>query len=75
MIFEDFLNDIDNLMIPEDLKESLNKNPLAKTNFELFSESVKKRILFWIKSAKRPETRIKRIEKVVMLTAENKKPF
>ena len=71
----DFLNDIDNLVIPDDLKEALTKNTSAKTNFETFSDSVKRQILFWIKSAKRSETRIKRIEKVVMLAAENKKPF
>ena len=70
-----FLDDIDNLIIPEDLKKSLNENPPAKANFESFSDSVKRQILFWIKSAKRTETRIKRIEKAVILAAENKKPF
>lgn len=71
----DFLNDIDNLMVPKDLREALNANPSAKSNFKTFSDSIKKQILFWIKSAKRPETRMKRIEKVVILAAENKKPF
>ena len=90
-IFEDFLDDpqnlwfwdpgnkisegINNLVIPEDLEEALNGNPPAKANFEVFSDSIKKQILFWIKSAKRPETRIKRIEKVVISAAENKRPF
>ena len=71
----DFLEDIDNLVIPEDLVKSLNQNSPAKSNFESFSDSVKKQILFWIKSAKRPETRIKRIKKVVMLAEKNEKPF
>ncbi|MGB9977740.1 YdeI/OmpD-associated family protein [Methanobacterium sp.] len=70
-----FMEDIDNLIVPDDLKEYLNKNSSAKTNFETYSDSVKKQILFWIKSAKRPETRMKRIEKAVILAAENKKPF
>jgi uncharacterized protein YdeI (YjbR/CyaY-like superfamily) len=71
----DFLNDIDNLIVPDDLKKALTKNTSAKANFESFNDSVKRQILFWIKSAKRPETRIKRIEKVIILAAENKKPF
>lgn len=70
-----FLNDIDDLVIPEDLENALNANPNAKVNFNSFSDSIKKQILFWIKSAKRPENRMKRIEKVVMLASENKKPF
>ena len=70
-----FLDDINNLVIPEDLGDALNGNPPAKANFEVFSDSIKKQILFWIKSAKRPETRIKRIEKVVISAAENKRPF
>lgn len=70
-----FLDDIENLVIPEDLREALDASPPAKANFENFSDSIKKQILYWIKSAKRPETRIKRIEKVVMLASENKKPF
>ena len=61
--------------ILETLKKSLNENPPAKANFESFSDSVKRQILFWIKSAKRPETRIKRIEKVIISSAKNKRPF
>jgi len=66
---------IESLVVPPDLKEALNANPSAKTNFEIFRDSVKKQILYWIKSAKRPETRMKRIEKATLLAAENKSPF
>ncbi len=70
-----FLDDIDDLVIPHDLKEALDSNVSAKNNFESFSDSIKKQILYWIKSAKRETTRKNRIEKAVMLAAENKKPF
>ncbi|MBI5679351.1 MAG: YdeI/OmpD-associated family protein [Methanobacterium sp.] len=70
-----FLDDIEALIIPEDLKEALNANELAKKHFEAFSDSVKKQILYWIKTAKRPQTRKNRIEKTVILAAENKTPF
>lgn len=70
----DFLDDIENLVIPEDLKKSLNANPAAKANFEVFTDSIKKQILYWIKTAKRPETRLNRINKTVILSEQNKWP-
>lgn len=70
-----FLDDIDNLIIPEDLKEALNQNKQAKQHFEAFKDSIKKQILYWIKTAKRSRTRKNRIEKVVALAMENKNPF
>lgn len=48
---------------------------IAKSNFEKFDDYDKKRILYRIKSAKRDVTRKHRIEKTVLLTSENKKPF
>ena len=65
------LDAIDRLVMPEDLLEQLSANPEAKRNFESFSTSSKKIILFWIASAKREETRQKRIEETVRLAARN----
>ncbi len=70
-----FLDDIEKMIIPPDLKEALDSNVIAKNNFEAFGDSSKKQILYWIKTAKREITRKNRIEKVVILAAENKKPF
>lgn len=70
-----FLDDIDNLVIPLDLKDALDSNKAAKKNFEVFTDSVKKQILYWIKTAKRDTTRKNRIKKVVSLAAENKSPL
>lgn len=70
-----FLDEIEDLIIPEDLNEALESNKAAKANFEIFGDSIKKQILYWIKSAKRETTRKNRIEKVVELAAENKNPF
>jgi uncharacterized protein YdeI (YjbR/CyaY-like superfamily) len=70
-----FLDDIENLVIPSDLKEALASSKTADNNFEAFSDPIKKQILYWIKSAKREVTRKNRIQKIVMLAAENKKPF
>ncbi|MGP1375422.1 MAG: YdeI/OmpD-associated family protein [Almyronema sp.] len=64
-------DDIEDLIVPADLAAALAANPTAKTYFEAFSDSSKKGILWWIKSAKRPATRQKRIEETVRLAAEN----
>ena len=65
------LDAIDRLEIPMDLLEQLSANEDAKRNFESFSNSSKKIILFWIASAKRDETRQRRIEETVRLAAQN----
>src|SRR5579883_642961 len=67
------LDAIEELEIPEDLKNALEANEPANTYFNAFSNSSKKNILWWIESAKRPETRLKRIEETVTLAAQNKK--
>ena len=66
-------DDIETLTIPVDLEQALTANPAANAFFAAFSASVKKGILWWIKSAKRPETRAKRIEDTVRLAALNKR--
>jgi uncharacterized protein YdeI (YjbR/CyaY-like superfamily) len=62
---------IDKMTIPEDLQKLFNKNKSAFKNFSSFSPSSRKIILSWIQSAKRPETRKKRVEEAVKLAAKN----
>ncbi|HEY9711504.1 MAG TPA: YdeI/OmpD-associated family protein, partial [Oculatellaceae cyanobacterium] len=69
------LDAIEELIIPEDLKQALEANETANRYFEAFSKSSKKNILFWIESAKRPETRLKRIEQTISSVAQNKNPL
>ncbi len=64
---------IEDLTIPVDLEKALAANPTASQYFQAFSPSVKKSILWWIESAKRSETREKRIEETVRLAALNQK--
>ena len=70
-----FLDDIEDLIIPEDLKQRLEQKKKAQENFEAFSDSSKKQILYWIATAKKLETRKTRIKKTVELAVMNKKPF
>ncbi len=57
----DVMNDVDNLLIPEDLTTSFYNSPPAKDNFDAFPPSTRRNILRWIASAKTSETRLKRI--------------
>ncbi|MGD1865788.1 MAG: YdeI family protein [Phormidesmis sp.] len=69
----DFLNDVDALIKPNDLSSALKEHPPALENYEAFPDSAKRDILRWIKVAKKPETRAKRILKTAQLAAENKR--
>jgi uncharacterized protein YdeI (YjbR/CyaY-like superfamily) len=67
------LNDMDNLKYPKELAQAFNKNKKAKSNFDAFPPSAKKIILFWIQSAKTPETRNKRIKETVSKATKNER--
>ncbi|MBD1844102.1 YdeI/OmpD-associated family protein [Cyanobacteria bacterium FACHB-63] len=69
------LDAIEALIIPPDLVEALEQETLAKQNFQAFSNSTKKVILYWIETAKRPETRRTRIEKTRLAAAQNRSPL
>tara|TARA_R110002124_G_scaffold47149_1_gene140650 strand:- start:692 stop:1279 length:588 start_codon:yes stop_codon:yes gene_type:complete len=67
----DALNDVENLVIPPDLKSEFNNYKHSKTNFENFPRSAKRGILEWIFNAKRTETRKKRVEETAELAEKN----
>ncbi len=68
-----YLDDIEKLIVPDDLVAAFVHNKSAKKNYEAFTASSRKIILFWIKSAKRDATRAKRIAETVRLAAKNVK--
>lgn len=68
-----FLNDVDALIKPDDLIAALGRYPSAMENYEAFPDSSKRDILRWIKIAKKPETRAKRIQQTAELAAQNKR--
>lgn len=67
----DALNDVENLVIPEDLDAAFTRYPNSKKNFENFPPSVRRGILEWILNAKRDATRQKRIDETARLAADN----
>ncbi|MFY7960030.1 MAG: YdeI/OmpD-associated family protein [Elsteraceae bacterium] len=67
----DRLETVDALIIPDDLARALAATPNAAARFAAFSPSSRRGILEWILSAKRPETRKKRIAETASLAARN----
>ena len=65
------LDSIEALEIPPDLKKAFAADQTARQFFDAFPRSVKRGILEWIASAKKPETRARRIEETVTLAARN----
>ena len=69
----DALNDVDNEVIPPELKASFKKQPIAYKNYQNFAPSYRKGYLYWLHSAKRDITRLKRVEEIIALCNDNKK--
>ncbi|SFI59557.1 YdeI/OmpD-associated family protein [Halpernia frigidisoli] len=69
----DFMDDVDALIKPTDFVAELNKYENATINFNAFGASSQRFILRWIKLAKTPETRIKRLKQTSELADKNLK--
>jgi len=61
------LDAVERLEEPQDLAAALDAKPAAREHWSGFSPSSRKAILWWIVSAKRAETRSKRIEQTVRM--------
>lgn len=59
--------------MPDDLAAALAANPSAQAYFTAFPPSSKKAILWWIATARRAETRARRVAETVRLAAENRR--
>jgi len=68
------LDEVEALVIPEDLKSGFKKYKGSIEYFNSLSKSVKKQLLYWIVSAKRIETRQKRILEIVENAGQKMKP-
>lgn len=64
---------VENGVIPEMLEKAFDKNPSAFQNYKNFAPSYQKSYLSWLQSAKRPETKQKRLEEIIGLCEANKK--
>ncbi len=69
-----FLDEVDALVIPEDLEMAFSSYKRSKDYFMSLSNSKKKILLYWIVSAKRDETRQKRIEEIAQQASLEQMP-
>lgn len=67
------MDDVDRLVVPEDLRAALDARPAAADFFDRAAPSYRRNVLRWIKLAKRPATRRRRIDRTVDLSAERTK--
>jgi len=68
-----FMDDVDNLIIPKDLERSLKEINGAFDFFNNINDSSKRFVLRWIKLAKTDKTRNNRIYKITQLSAKAEK--
>lgn len=68
------LDTVEELIIPADLELAFEKQRGSRDYFVGLSKSMRKMMLYWIESARRPETRQKRIDELAELAAQGKKP-
>lgn len=72
--FWTLLDEVEELIIPEDLDAEFATKPRAKAFYVSLSKSVKKAILQWIILARQPQVRQKRIAEIVECAEQNLKP-
>lgn len=67
------LDATDRLEVPDDLAAALAATPKARANFDAFPATAKKAVLEWVRQAKRPETRARRIAEAARMAAANER--
>lgn len=60
------------VIVPENLLKALRQNKSAFNKFESLPPSHKKEYIKWIEEAKKEETRLKRIKKMMEMLIESK---
>jgi uncharacterized protein YdeI (YjbR/CyaY-like superfamily) len=68
------LDEVEELLVPDDLMQAFQQFSGADDYFLNLSKSVRKSMLHWIVVAKRPETRQKRIDEIVIAASNRQKP-
>ncbi len=66
---------IEDLVVPEDLAVALAGRRSARENFEGLTVSARKSVLWWIATARRSDTRARRIAKTAEAASQNRSPI
>lgn len=65
------MDDVENGIIPTNLQEAFDNNQKAFENYQNLARGYRKSYLSWLHSAKREETRMKRISEIIKLCEAN----
>jgi uncharacterized protein YdeI (YjbR/CyaY-like superfamily) len=65
-------DEIEALRIPADLQQALDVQPSARSHFMALAPSTKKRLVWWVESARRAKTGERRITVIVEEAARNR---
>ena len=68
------LDEVEALIIPDDLEKAFHKESGSKEFFLSLSESDRKRLLYWLISGKKKETREKRLSEIIKHAVNQQKP-
>lgn len=67
------LDEVENLVVPDDLREALDADPVAAGHWDSFPPSTRRMHLEWIRQAKRDQTRATRIATIVSEAHEGRR--
>ncbi len=67
------LEPVEALIVPDDLAAALAERPAAREHWEAFAPTTRRGYLFWIATAKRADTRARRVRASADLVAEGKR--
>jgi uncharacterized protein YdeI (YjbR/CyaY-like superfamily) len=65
------LDAVERLEVPDDLALALAQRPPGREHWDAFPRSVRRAILEWVTSAKRPDTRVRRVDETARLAQQN----
>ncbi|MEP3210408.1 MAG: YdeI/OmpD-associated family protein [Maribacter sp.] len=65
------LDAVEKGIIPKELQDAFDQNPIAYSNFQNFTRGQRKSYLYYLNQAKREETRRKRIAEITQLCHDN----
>lgn len=69
------IDHVESLTVPDDFAAALARNKKARAGFESLSPFVRKQFLYRLNSAKRPETRARRIAELIAAAERRGNPF
>jgi uncharacterized protein YdeI (YjbR/CyaY-like superfamily) len=69
------LDDVEDLVVPDDLAAALDGKPPARAKWDAFPPSARRAMLQWVVEARRPETRAKRIAEITECAMRNERAY